>query len=119
MNTLIVHANEKFQQIILQANNLLEKRQLLLVEKDKISQETPKTTLRFDKYFFSFPFSKRRISNEKVRLKKEIERIDTDMGVLYSNACSLTAIYIQELSESLQTAFTTVIPGLPFFEQSI
>lgn len=53
-----------------------------------------------------------------MRLKQEIRRIDTELTGLYSNACSLTNSFMKEMTESLQTAFSTLIPQLPFYQQS-
>lgn len=44
------------------------------------------------------------------RLKQEIERIDSEMGNLYSNARSLSSSYLKELSDTLQNAFSNLFP---------
>ena len=44
------------------------------------------------------------------RLKQEIERIDSEVGALYSDARSLSSSYLKELSETLQNAFSSLFP---------
>ena len=50
------------------------------------------------------------MDTELRRLRQEIERIDSEMGILYSNARSLSSSYLKELSETLQNAFSNLFP---------
>ena len=50
------------------------------------------------------------MDTELRRLRQEIERIDSEMGILYSNARSLSSSYLKELSETLQNAFYNLFP---------
>lgn len=69
--------------------------------------------------FILLLFLRYRMENNQLRIKQEIEQIDTEVESLYSSACSLTSVYIKELSESLETAFATLIPGIPFSQKSL
>lgn len=117
MNVLIIHAKDKFQHIISQASSLLEKRESSVKERDELSSITPRDTGHLNKYR-QCKLLKNRMENAKMRLKQEIRRIDTELTGLYSNACSLTNSFMKEMTESLQTAFSTLIPRLPFYQQS-
>ena len=49
-----MHANDRFQQIILQASNLLEKREKLVLEKENVNKNPSNDTAQINKFLFLF-----------------------------------------------------------------